>query len=56
MAPKHHINLKVDDFANAHMANDVNDIIEDAIEDITGKRYTPRTGKPDRFKGLRKEV
>ena len=35
---------------------DVNKVVKKAIEDGNGKRYTALHGKPDRVKGLRKEV
>ena len=35
---------------------DVNKVIKKAIEGVNGKRYTTSHGKPDRIKGLRKEV
>ena len=34
----------------------VNNMVEEAIEEVTGTRYNVRTGKPERVKGLRKEV
>ena len=35
---------------------DVNKVVKKAIEEACGKRYTSGYGKPDRIKGLRKEV
>lgn len=35
---------------------DVNKVVKNAIEEVCGKRYTSGYGKPDRIKGLRKEV
>jgi excisionase family DNA binding protein len=56
IAPKTHRSPKMGDFAKDPPVAVVNNMVEEAIEDITGKRYTLRTGKPERFKGLRKEV
>ena len=35
---------------------DVHKVVKNAIEEACGKRYTSAYGKPDRIKGLRKEV
>ena len=35
---------------------DIDRVIEKAIEGVSGKGYTTSHGKPDRVKGLRKEV
>lgn len=35
---------------------DVNAVVKKSIEDVVGRRYTFRHGKPDRTRGLRKEV
>jgi excisionase family DNA binding protein len=35
---------------------DVNHLVKKTIAEIKGNRYTPFHGKPDRIKGLRKEV
>ena len=56
IAPKDHGNLKIGDFAKDPTVDIVNNIVEETIEQVTGKRYTLRTGKPERVKGLRKEV
>ena len=56
IAPKDHRNPKMEDFAKDPPVDIVNKIVEEAIEEVTGKRYTPNHGKPDRVKGLRKEV
>jgi excisionase family DNA binding protein len=37
-------------------AQDVDGIVKKAIEEAKGKGYTSEHGKPDRIKGLRKEV
>ena len=55
IAPKDHGNPKMGDFAKDPPVDIVNNIVEEAIEEVTGTRYNVRTGKPDR-KGLRKEV
>jgi excisionase family DNA binding protein len=56
VAQKDHINPKVEDFVKDPTVDVVNSIVEKAIEEVTEKRYTPNHGKPDRVKGLRKEV
>ena len=53
---KDHTYPKMDDIVKDPTVDVVNSIVEKAIEEVTGKRYTPNHGKPDRFKGLRKEV
>ena len=35
---------------------DVNKVVKNAVEEANGKGYNPSHGKPDRVKGLRKEV
>lgn len=50
------INPKVGDFARDPTVDIVSNLVEKAIEEVTGKRYTPGNGKPERVKGLRKEV
>jgi len=35
---------------------DVDRIVKKTIDDVRGRRYTSGNGKPDRIKGLRKEV
>lgn len=47
---KDHPNLKLKDFTKDPTVDIVNNIVEEAIEDITGKRHTVHTGKPDRVK------
>ena len=56
IAPKNHHSPKMGDFAKDPPVDIINNIVKGAIEEVTGKRYTLRTGKPDRDKGLRKEV
>ena len=56
ISPKDHGNPKMGDLAKDPTADTVNNIMGKAIEEVTGKRYTLRTGKPDRDKGLRKEA
>jgi len=53
---KDHPNPKMKDFPKGPPVDIVNNIVEEAIEEVIGTRYTVRTGKPDRDKGLRKEV
>ena len=52
IAPKDHSNPKMGYFAKDPPVDIVNNIVEEAIEEVTGKRYTSPTGKPDRVKGL----
>lgn len=56
ISPKDHGNPKMGDLVKGPTANIVNNIMGKAIEEVTGKRYTLRTGKPEPVKGLRKEV
>jgi excisionase family DNA binding protein len=35
---------------------DISSLVKNAIDVVTGKGYTPNHGRPDRLKGLRKEV
>jgi excisionase family DNA binding protein len=57
IAPKNHRSPKMGDFAKDPPVAIVNNMVEEAIEEVTGTRYNVRTGKPDRDnKGLRKEV
>jgi hypothetical protein len=43
------------DFAKDPPVDIINNIVAGAIEEVTGKRYTVRTGKPDRDKGLKRK-
>lgn len=52
----HHINPKVQGFAKDPTVDIINSIVEKTIEELVPKRYTSPTGKPERVKGLRKEV
>jgi excisionase family DNA binding protein len=56
IAQKDHMGLRMEDISQDPTVDVVNSIVEKAIEEVTGKRYTPNHGKPDRVKGLRKEV
>lgn len=42
--------------AQRRAAQDVNAIVKKTIEDVRKRQYTHYHGKPDQFKGLRKEV
>jgi excisionase family DNA binding protein len=56
IGPRNYRSPKMGDFANDPPVDIVNRIAEEAIEEVTGTRYNVRTGKPDRVRGLRKEV
>jgi excisionase family DNA binding protein len=56
MAQKDHTNPKKEDFTKDPTVDIVSNIVEKAIEEVTGKQYTSGNGKPERVKGLRKEV
>jgi excisionase family DNA binding protein len=55
IAPKNNRSPKIGDFAKDPPVAIVNNMVEEAIEEVIGRRYTVRTGKPDRDKGLKRK-